>query len=358
MEQKNKFDTFDRPDEFDKMLFDYYDNKKEEIPLSTQNAIENTFKSEHKEKSTIIIILKRVAVFILCIGIVTATTVYAKDIINFITSIFTNSNPGIDTAVNNGYVQNVDMDFITYNDVGIKVDYLLMDETNLNISFVYKNYKENQTLDSLTFSDLIITDEGDNVLCLMSNDKPDSTNEILDTSIITSNKPVFIDNTTVRESILVSSKKFPNSHILYINIKQMALTINNEIKYINGNWKFSINIDDKIVTRNISEYSSTDCTYVDNIKTELTATSLSIQLQLNTLFDEATIYTRNAITLKDEYNNTYRPIQMLSKNNNISKPYSSNITLLYPISSYDNINKLYLHINLSSDKQIDLELSK
>ena len=33
MEQKNKFDTFDKPDDFDKMLFDYYDNNNEEVPL-------------------------------------------------------------------------------------------------------------------------------------------------------------------------------------------------------------------------------------------------------------------------------------------------------------------------------------
>ena len=59
MEQKNKFDTFDKPDDFDKMLFDYYDNNNEEVPLSTQNAIENAFKDKHKEKSTTIILLKR-----------------------------------------------------------------------------------------------------------------------------------------------------------------------------------------------------------------------------------------------------------------------------------------------------------
>ena len=57
MEQKNKFDTFDKPDDFDKMLFDYYDNNNEEVPLSTQNAIENAFKDKPKEKSTTIILL-------------------------------------------------------------------------------------------------------------------------------------------------------------------------------------------------------------------------------------------------------------------------------------------------------------
>ena len=44
----------------------------------------------------------------------------------------------MDTAVENGYVQNVDMDFIEDNNLGVKVDYVLMDDHNLNISFVYK----------------------------------------------------------------------------------------------------------------------------------------------------------------------------------------------------------------------------
>lgn len=358
MEQKNKFDTFDKPDDFDKMLFDYYDNKNEDIPLSTQKAIENAFKNRHNKKSTAIIMLKKVALFILCLGIVTATTVYAKDIINFINNIFTNSNPGINKAVDNGYIQNVDMDFIIYNDVGVKVDYLLMDDKNLDISFVYKYYDETSSFVGLTFNNLTIKDEQENILCVMSDSPYNLTNNILDSSITTSNKPIFIDNTTLRESILVSSNNLPDSQVLYVEITQMTLTTNNDIKYINGNWKFSINIDNKIVTKNNSEFSFTDSAYVDSINAELTATSLSIELHLNTLFDEAILYTRNAIVLKDENNNTYRPTQMLSKNNNTSEPYSSDITLLYPISSYDNINKLYLHISLDSNKEINIELTK
>lgn len=356
MEQKNKFDAFDKPDEFDKMLFDYYDKKTEEIPLSTQKAIENAFKDKHKEKSTTIMMLKRVAVFILCIGIVTATTVYAKDIINFITSIFTNSTPGIDKAVDNGYVQNVDMDFITYNDVGVKVDYLLMDDHNLDISFVYKYYGKVINLKNMKYASLTIKDEENNILCFISEDTTNT--NVLATSVDSTSEQQFIDSTTIRDSLLVNSKEFPRCQTLFLEISKMTLELDEEIKNINGNWNFSINIDDKLVTRNSYEYSSTDNPYIDNVKTSITATSLSIDLQLNTLFDETTLYTRNAITLKDENNNTYRPTKMLSKNINSSEPYSSTITLLYPISIYDNINKLYLHINLDSDKQLDLKFSK
>ena len=357
MEQKNKFDAFDKPDEFDKMLFDYYDNKDEEIPLSTQKAIENAFKDKHKEKSTTIIMLKRVAVFILCIGIVTATTVYAKDIINFITSIFTNSTPGIDKAVDNGYVQNVDMDFIMYNDVGIKVDYILMDENSLDISFVYKYYEDTAIVKNIKPTEFSIKDEQENIICHISEDSIGNANIIGD-NIYSSSEQQLLDNSTIRDSLLVTSKNFPASQTLYVEISKIALTLGETIKYIDGNWNFSINIDDKLVKRNSYEYSSTDNSYIESVKTSLNTTSLSIELHLNTLFDEATLYTRNAITLTDENNKTYRPNQMLSKNNNSSEPYSSTITLFYPISTYDDINKLYLHINLDSSKQIDLELSK
>lgn len=356
MKQKDRFDTFDNPDDFDKMLFDYYDNKNEEVPLSTKNAIENAFKDNHKEKSTTLIMIKRVALFILCLGIVTATTVYAKDIINFITNIFTNSTPGIDKAVDNGYVQNVDMDFITYNDVGVKVDYLLMDNHTLDISFVYKYYGKVISLKNMKYASLIIKDEKNNTLCFISENTTNT--NVLATSVDSTSEQQFIDSTTIRDSLLVNSKEFPSCQTLYIEISKITLELDEEIKNINGNWNFSINIDDKLVTRNSYEYSSTDNQYIDNIKTSITATSFSIDLQLNTLFDEATLYTHNAITLKDENNNTYRPTKMLSKNINSSEPYSSTITLLYPIFIYDNINKLYLHINLASDKQLDLEFSK
>lgn len=362
MEEKDKFEMFNQPDAFDKMLFDYYKNKATQLPLSTQSTIENALNStKPKEENTTnnAILLKRVAVFVVSLGVITATTVYAKDIVNFISKIFTNSNSGIDKAVDNGYVQNVDMDFIKCGDIGVKVDYLLMDDKNLDISFVYKYYGDDIAFDSMTFGNLTIKDEEDNVLCLMTEDDSNiNTTNVLGLSTTSSSKVELLDNTSARESLLILSKKFPASKLLYIEITDIALTQNDNVKYINGNWDFSIRIDDKFVTRNSYEYSSTKSPYVDNVVTSLNNTALSIELKLNTLFDEATLYSRNSIILKDENGNKYRPTKMRSQNISNTKPYSSTITLTYPISTYDNINKLYLHINLDSSKEIDLELSK
>lgn len=353
MENKNKFDTFDELDDFDKMLFEHYKNQDENIPLSTENAIKNAFNDKHKSNSTALIMFKKVAVFILAIGIITTTTVYAKDIVNFITNIFTNSNRGIDIAVDNGYVQNVDMDYIICNDIGVKVDYLLMDDKNLDISFVYKCFNNNINIKELKYSDFCIKDEENNIIIYRTHDKTVSNNVIGD-SIYSNNEQKLIDNNTLRDSILITSRKFPNSQTLYIDFFEITFLINNEIKSIKGNWSFTIDLNNNIVTRNSYEYLSTKHPYVDNVKTSLTNSSLSIELQLNTLFNEANLYDRDSIILRDSNDITYKKLRMLSKN----QEANSTITLFYPITIYDNIKKLYLHINLDTNKQIDLELSK
>lgn len=361
MEQKNKFDTFDKPDDFDKMLFDYYDNKNEEVPLSTQNTIENAFKDKHKEKSTTIILLKRVAIFILCIGIVTATTVYAKDIINFITNIFINSTPGIDKAVDNGYVQNVDMDFITYNDIGVKVDYVLMDNNNLDISFVYKYYDDNIEIDNISFNTLSIKDENNNMLFWLSENAIPNNDGIvlLDTNAKFNNIEKNIENKTIRSSLLLTSENFPNSQILTISISSIAIKINNQSTYVDGNWNFSINLDNKFVTRNSSEYHSNSTSpYVDSVKTSLSNTSLIIELNFNVLLDEMNFIRPTNITLYDNNNVNYNYTNLNIKNISTVEPYSSVMTITYPITSYDNIDSLCLHINLSSENSIDVKLLK
>ena len=60
MEEKDKFEMFNQPDAFDKMLFDYYKNKATQLPLSTQSTIENALNStKSKEENTILMFLAR-----------------------------------------------------------------------------------------------------------------------------------------------------------------------------------------------------------------------------------------------------------------------------------------------------------
>ena len=125
-------------DEIDKMFFKQCE-KNTEIPESTKYIIHNAFnllRRRHKT-SSYIYNLQKVAIFLITFSIMTTSIVFAKDIVNFINKIFTNSTKGIDVAVENGYLQNVDMDFVFDNNIGIKTNNLIIDENNLDVSFIY-----------------------------------------------------------------------------------------------------------------------------------------------------------------------------------------------------------------------------
>lgn len=346
-------------DEFDNMFFDYYDNNKY-VPTSTHEAIQNAFLVKRKKDAVKPIdILRKVAILIISLGIVTVSTVYAKDIINFITRIFTNSTPGIDKAVENGYVQNVDMDYIVCNDVGVKVDYILMDDHSLDISFVYKYFGETDYVENIAFNDLCIQDEQNNILFWLSkNSLTVNDNSIMKSINLCTNTHQNIDNSTIRNSLLLAFENSLNSKTLSIKVSSLTLKLGNESKNINGNWNFSINLDDKFVYKNESVYNYSDNPYVNNIKTTLSDSTLLIELDLNTLIDSKLFVKPEFITLTDENNTIYDYIDIKSQNVINNKPYKSIINLSYPISIYDNLNTLFLHIKLDTTRIIDIKLYK
>ena len=348
-------------DNLDKILFDTYEKNKD-IPLSTQNTIDNTIdnifaKKSSKHKSSFDFILKRVAILVISLSAITASTVFAKDIINFFTSIFTNSNEGVDTAVENGYVQNVDMDFIEDNNLGVKVDYVLMDDHNLNISFVYK-YMGNdvEQITGLNYMDITIKDEKENILYKSADNILNNNNNFTNSSAQLINNQQIIDNYTVRTSLLLTSTDLPKSEILYISINNISLKEKDKIFNINGNWNFSIDLADKFIYRTSYKYNCSNNKYVNNVETLLTDASLRITLELNTSFDKNTVYLHDSVILKNFNNKHYSYIKMLSEN--ISES-NNTITLIYPITIYDTDNdNLFLHIDLDSNKSIDIELLK
>lgn len=354
MKNKNKLDIFNNPDSFDKKMFEYYENKKENIPFSTQHVIENAFSKKEKVKQPINNLVKRIAIFIIAFGVMTMGAVYAKNIIGFITGIFNNTNHGIEKAAENGYIQNIEMDYIESNNIEVKTDYLTMDDKSLAISFIYKYRGEELDIKSIKANKMKLMDDKNNIICYIS-DEPIINTDIIGTNIDSTSEPVLIDKYCVRDSLLVTAKQFPASQILYVDISQVQITLNdNKTLYIDGNWNYSINIENKLVTRTSYEYKVSNDIFVDKAEITLNQTSLSIALKLNTTFDERRLYSHNAITLKDENNVMYIPTEMLSKNNS----ENSTINLCYPISCYDNINILYLHILLSDNKEVNLKLEK
>ena len=96
------------------------DEAKKRIKLKLDEEYAKRY-SEKKPKFNYSFPQKVAAIFICCFII--SGCAFADDIGDFITKVFSNQNPHIDFAVENGYVQNIDMDYISSNGIDLKADY-------------------------------------------------------------------------------------------------------------------------------------------------------------------------------------------------------------------------------------------
>lgn len=351
MKQENNFD------EIDELLFKAY-KKAPKIPDSTKYTIHNAFNIPRKQKKKVYVYrtLQKVAIFIISFTILTTGVVFAKDIINFITNLFTNSTKAIDTAVENGYVQNVEMDFVIDKDIGIKVNQLTMDNRNLDIAFEY--YSDLENISNLEIGDYIIKDEQDNIIYYnLENNNQINQSKAISSSCRRTND-IIAENNNYYESFLITiDNTMPKSKTVIIEIKSFIAknTTSNEKSIITGNWNFSISLDDDIVNNTTENYSFSDNEYISNIFATLDETSLSINIELNTDFDEIVLANINSTIIKDSIGKQYTCIAKRSyTQNNINY-----IDLKFDISKYyENIDTLNLYIKLDKDKSINIDLSK
>ena len=103
-------------------------------PDEYKSIIKNALNKE-KENHNKFRILKLVACFLLVI-ILTSSIIFSKDILAFINYLLRNdSREGIKEAIDNGYIQEVRMNYISSNGTNVKVSEILMDDYNLSIIF-------------------------------------------------------------------------------------------------------------------------------------------------------------------------------------------------------------------------------
>ena len=253
----------DKIDEIDELLYNYFKQNRE-VPESTTKVIETTLynKKNAKAKSTknmhnFRFILSKVAIFILCISVIGTGVTFASNISNFFKNLFGLNNVGINnasvvSAIENNYVQNVDMDYIKVNDdYSIKIDYLMMDDINLYT--VFNMYSENgfDTNYRISILDLkIIAD--DELIYDISKEN----NCTIDVS--TGYKQIVQEENTIkRELMFLMSDEFPKAKKLEYKFSKITLYNNSapteNIIEINCDKEITIEIDviDKFINRDV-----------------------------------------------------------------------------------------------------------
>lgn len=247
-------------DEIDELLYDYFKNSNEDVPIETSKAIDEALYKKKKHSS--FNISKIAAIVLLCFTMTTGL-IFAKDIINFFSEIFdlksTNiDNSGIvDAIANKNYIQNVDMDYIPIDDnYSIKVDYLMLDDLNLYLVF---NLHSNKKIDEnfrISITDLKLTDQDGNVI--YDGDLLNGNNENY-LYVPVWNKIKKENKNSCRELLYLMTNGINNLKELNLSFSNIVLyNVNNPAHNftINTNVKFKIDIIDKFIDSNTYSFST------------------------------------------------------------------------------------------------------
>ena len=170
---------------------------------------------------------KRLAILFTVFIIVSGVT-FGKNFTNLVAKIFSNQDKSVDLAIENGYYQNIEMDYIFHDGVGIKVDYVYADESCIYIAF---NVQTEDEFDEIYIEKIEIEDELRNKIF----------------SNILENEEGYYNIQTKRinkHNCYTIFKFYYNKIIdfkkMYINIDEIQLLNDNEIRVINEKWTFKL----------------------------------------------------------------------------------------------------------------------
>lgn len=265
-------------DYLDKKLKEYYKKVDNEVPKSFEDAIQTAFSSK-KDKKFLKFIAKKqnfidkikfikeklsrsflkvsqlAVVLFSCLCV--TYFVHATSIVDYLAVFFNLSdininNSGIEQALEKGELQNVYMDYIRAEGVGVKVSYVLMNDLNLYLVFDIEtdfSLKE-RNVNNVNFQRLVITNEnGETVYNQYMNDN------------FKGNKVVVQDEHHMKNLIFMFSDGIPESKKLNIFFNQIVLYKSNDVSSnesdlnensANINFEYSLDLENTIKQIEIS----------------------------------------------------------------------------------------------------------
>ncbi len=330
-------------DDFEKELFEFAKNDNE-VPLYVNKAINEAINRIKPNK--LFSKFKRVAIIILSLGIVSTGVVFAKEIVDFFKTIFTNSTPGIEAAVENGYIQNIDMDFVYDNDIGIKVNNIVRDNGILDISLVFDCINMNN-IDNIELVDFEVL-ENNNIVKI--NEEEKNTNKDLN-SLEIINDIEFKDNKYYK-SLLFKTDSIEKYKNVEIKISSIDIYQNNEIIRIQGNWNIIVDLNlYKTITENNYYKTEYDSNLLE-VSNTINITNLVIDINFKNQFDISVISESENIKLLDENNKEIKNTSIFFYEDNNS------INLKYDYGIYNLPNNLTLYIKYNKEKDTYIKLYK
>lgn len=310
--------------------------KKIDKPQGYSNMIKNALNNEQKNSNVKQMnILKKVACFLLVIVFATSI-IFAKDIYAYINYLLkNNSDNGVKEAIDNGYIQDINMKYIDSNGIKVKVTEVLMDDYNLLVLFNIEipEIESTESIYNMKLCNLVITDEKDNVIVLELENSNKYEEFYKDRNIETKSKNIAFNNGAYYGEIITKydrnieykyetySENFPKSKKLNISFDKIILSSknSNEKIAIEGTWNLEVNLPKTMYNRETMLYSVKDCSRNDVILTKAEVSKTAMKIELVTKWGEP-VYTEEdseeekSRKTEEFFNNTHSVRNILIKN--------------------------------------------
>ena len=302
--------------------------------VQTKIAISN-FEEKEKFSMPNNKILKTVASLVLVLGI-TCGAVYAGYKITSYFKIKGIDDAGIQTALENNYVQNIEMNYIEKEQVKFKVDYLMMDDINFDLVFNFVTQDEVDNYEEIAVTNLQITDENNNQIYIDSEEQDIWTKNIsLSSSMWTT---VEKQDHTLRQVLHLCSNNFPKSKKIYVSFDSVILYNVNKGNPITityeDNYKLEFDVSEQLVNRKSVEYE-TDYSKVE--KAILTNSGFAITIKENNYIPRNANY-----IVKDTEGNSYTLSDTLRILKNPDLSQIEEQVLIFNITKYNESDSINL----------------
>lgn len=316
------------------------DNEFKELP----NKIYK-YSFERKNKKLFILQILSLILCVFLVLILISGLVWKKDIASYTSPYFNSARESVNCAVKNGYIQNLKSEFVYDNNVGVRVDNIVLDDYNLNIMYEY-NYNSN--IEEVYLQEYEIIDNNDNIIYNQSDTYSKLNCETLTNYFRKVMGMESKENIGV-ESILYTSEKYPIIEKMYIHISK--ININSE--QITGNWNLEVDIDSQFNKREVIEYKLDNTENVLDYKITMSETSLRIYIKMDDVCDNG-IFGRDRIVLEDSNGKKCR-----CHNYSVQKLENASICYLdFDLGKYnENIEEMFLKIIVNGNTRVQTKLT-
>lgn len=325
-------------DNFDDFLRKKFNEESVENDILSENVdkiINGMFNKRQKNKKILSVILP---------VLLMPTTVFA---ITY--SVFNLSSVGIDdtclnVAIENGYLEKVDVPYQEYGGLSVNIDKFLIDDINMVVSFSYKiNIDNLKYVKNIYIQDLYIFDENNNILFNENNNG----NVIAQTS---GYSKVQKENNSLKNTFFAQSDNFPKSKKIFIEFDNVILNYGKSNTEIKGNWKFEINVTNNMVTRENINYK---CISNNNYNKNITVKSMKLTntgLIINAKASNNEILNKAKIEVIVDNKTIKANNNVFEKNLNDDKNKTEYI-YTYNLTKYDAPNQIIVQIKYQNEKR-------